>query len=289
MSDLVDRLVAHLELEDAGNDAFIGQTAEREFRTRIFGGQFSAQALMAAGRTVPPSSTPHSMHSYFVRPGDPEQPIRYEVERVRDGRAFQTRSVIAIQHGKTSFVLQASFHQDELGFDHELPAPAAPNPEELPTFLQRHEPYFKRMRPYHRIERPIDIRYVDEPPRNRALGPRPPYQRVWFRAVGSLPDTPLLHAAVLAYGSDSTVLEGNLLVHDINWEDEGLEGASLDHCIWFHRPFRADDWLLYDIAGPTTSGGRAFGEGRVYTRAGHHAATVIQEGLIRIRQAEASP
>jgi acyl-CoA thioesterase-2 len=278
--DAVDALVKLLDLEPIEVNLFRGVSPDEE-RQRVFGGQVAGQALVAAARTVEPGRGVHSLHAYFLRPGDPTVPILYEVDRIRDGRSFTTRRVVAIQHGKAIFNLQSSFQVLEEGLEHEAPMPEATPPEDLPDFKTRMGPFADRMGAWFFRPRPIDTRHVDWNPPDRRE-PLPPFQRVWLRADGLLPDDPVLHACVLTYASDMTLLDTALLPHGGSWDDDGLFMASLDHAMWFHRPFRADDWLLYSQDTPSASGGRGLGRGSIFTRDGHLAVTVVQEGLIRV-------
>jgi acyl-CoA thioesterase-2 len=223
----------------------------------------------------------HSLHAYFLRPGDPHVPILYEVDRIRDGRSFTTRRVVAIQHGRAIFNLQSSFQVLEEGLEHEAPMPDVPAPDSLPDFATRMAPYADAMGPWYHRPRPIDTRHVDGSPPGRRE-PLPPFQQVWLRADGELPDDPVLHACVLTYASDMTLLDTAVRPHGGSWDDEDLFMASLDHAMWFHRPFRADQWLLYDQDTPSASGGRGLGRGSIFTAEGHLAVTVVQEGLIRV-------
>jgi acyl-CoA thioesterase-2 len=285
MGRALDDLIDILELEQLEVNLFRGISPQEE-RQRVFGGQVAGQALVAAGRTVDPDRRVHSLHAYFLRPGDPKVPIIYEVDRIRDGRSFTTRRVVAVQHGKAIFNLQASFAVDELGPDHQYPMPDAPDPETLPTTRERLAPYADRFPPafmeWLQRERPIDQRSAQLP---RWLDPEPgvrePEQFVWIRADGTLPDDPLLHACVVAYASDFTLLDTAVMAHAHSWDDDRFMMASLDHAMWFHRPFRADDWLLYYQKSPSASGARGLAEGFIFTREGDLAVMVIQEGLIR--------
>ena len=283
MSALGD-LVALLDLEPIEVNVFRGRSPDDK-RQRVFGGQVAGQALVAAGRTVEAGRTVHSLHAYFLRPGDPSVPILYDVDRIRDGRSFTTRRVVAVQHGQAIFNLAASFHVAEDGFDHQLPMPEAPPPEGLPTFAERLAPYRDQVGEWYTRPQPIDLRHVDDPPHATGDGKaRPPCQQVWFRADGALPDDPLLHACVVTYASDMSLLDSILLAHGTSWLDPALMGASLDHAMWFHRPFRADEWLLYDQESASASGARGLGQGRIYRRDGVHAVSVVQEGLFRRRR-----
>jgi acyl-CoA thioesterase-2 len=276
----VDALVQLLDLEAIEVNIFRGISPDED-RQRVFGGQVAGQALVAAARTVEPGRSVHSLHAYFLRPGDPTVPILYEVDRIRDGRSFTTRRVVAIQHGKAIFNLQSSFQVPEEGLEHQAPMPETPPPEDLPDFEERMGPYAEALGDYFHRPRPIDHRHVDWNPPDRQE-PLPPFQRVWLRADGNLPDDPVLHACVLTYASDMTVLDTALLPHGGLWREATLFMASLDHAMWFHRPFRADEWLLYSQDSPSASGGRGLGRGTVHTRDGRLVATVVQEGLIRV-------
>jgi acyl-CoA thioesterase II len=279
----LDELLSLLELEALEVNLFRGVSPDED-RQRVFGGQVAAQALIAAGRTVDDGRPVHSLHAYFLRPGDPQVPIVYEVDRIRDGKSFTTRRVVAIQHGRAIFNMQASFQIVESGPDHQRPMPDVPMPDELPTFQQRIEPYLDRLgkdfADWLVRERPIDSRPVDDP---HFLDPRPrePQQDVWIRANGKLADPPLIHACVVAYASDLTLLDTAMLPHAISYTGDHYQIASLDHAMWFHRPFRADDWLLYHQNSPSASGARGLAEGSIFCRDGTLAVTVIQEGLIR--------
>jgi len=279
----LDDLIALLDLEVIEVNIFRGVSPD-ESRQRVFGGQVAGQALVAAARTIDdPGRLVHSLHAYFLRPGDPSVPILYEVDRIRDGRSFTTRRVVAIQHGKAIFNLQASFHRAEPGLDFQEPmASDVPHPTTLPDFATRMAPHRERLGEWYDRPRPIDTRYVDSAPTDRE-GPQPPTQKVWLRADGPLPDDPVLHACVLTYASDMTLLDTTIRPHGISaWGWEGLQMASLDHAMWFHRPFRVDEWLLYDQWAPSTSDARGLAMGQIYSRDGRLVVTVVQEGLIRV-------
>ena len=278
----VDGLLALLDLEALGPQAFQGQSPSVGPQ-RVFGGQVAGQALVAAGRTVDPSRYVHSLHGYFVRPGDPSVPIRYQVENIRDGRSFSVRRSVATQHGRVIFFMSASFHRPEEGLDHFIPVGGdVPPPDELPTMVERLARYPQRAGFWSQVPRPIDVRYVGEPGWV-AAGDRPAAanQRVWMRIDGKLPDDPLLHACALTYASDMTLLDSVLSVHGAVWGPGGFVGASLDHALWFHRPFRADEWFLYDCTSPSASDARGLANGRMFTLDGRHIATAVQEGLLR--------
>jgi acyl-CoA thioesterase II len=279
--DALDALVKILDLEQIEVNIFRGSSPDEQ-RQRVFGGQVAGQALVAAGRTVERDRSVHSLHAYFLRPGDPNIPIVYEVDRIRDGRSFTTRRVVAIQHGRAIFNLSASFQKTEPGVDHQTPMPDAPDPEKLPTFHERMAPWKEQLGEWYTRPRPIDTRYAADPPRALDGAPRDPKQQVWIRADGSLPDDPLLHVCVAAYASDMTLLDSILMAHGLSWDQPRLMGASLDHAMWFHRPFRADEWLLYDQQSPSASGARGLARGEIFTADGRHVLSVMQEGLIRI-------
>ena len=279
----LDDLIALLDLEVIEVNIFRGLSPD-ESRQRVFGGQVAGQALVAAARTIDdPGRLVHSLHAYFLRPGDPTVPILYEVDRIRDGRSFTTRRVVAVQHGKAIYNLQASFNRAEPGLDFQEPmASDVPDPTTLPDFATRMAPHRERLGEWYDRPRPIDTRYVDSAPTDRE-GPQPPTQKVWLRADGPLPDDPVLHACVLTYASDMTLLDTTIRAHGISaWGWEGLHMASLDHAMWFHRPFRVDEWLLYDQWTPSTSDARGLAMGQIYTQDGRLVVTVVQEGLIRV-------
>ena len=285
MQTPLDRLVELLDLETIEVDIFRGRQPTESLQ-RVFGGQVAGQALVAAGRTVPEDRPVHSLHAYFLRPGDPSVPIVYEVDRIRDGRSFTTRRVVAIQHGKPIFNMSASFQVVEDGLEHATPMPDVPNPETLQTIQERMAAYSDELGGWFSRPRPIDIRYVTDPPRViRDKGTtREPRSQVWMRADGKLPDDPLLHVCAVAFASDMTLLDSTLLSHGLAMGKDPVMLASLDHAMWFHRPFRADEWFLYDQDSPATSGGRGLARGEIYTHDGKLAVSVVQEGLIRLRR-----
>ena len=276
----MDRLIELLDLEPIEVNIFRGVSPDETVQ-RVFGGQVAGQALIAAARTVSREHRVHSLHAYFLRPGDPAVPILYEVDRIRDGRSFTTRRVVAIQHGKAIFNLSASFHLPEPGFDHQVPMADVTAPESLPTFKERWAPWSDKLGDWYSRPRPIDSRHVDwsPPDRKQAL---PPYQRVWLKADGELPDDPVLHACVVVYASDMTLLDTSLLPHGGEFDEDHLMMASLDHAMWFHRPFRADEWLLYHQDTPSASDGLGLARGLIYTHDGKLAVSVVQEGLLRV-------
>ena len=283
VSSALDDLIALLDLESIEVNIFRGHSPE-ENRVRVFGGQVAGQSLVAASRTVDDHlRSVHSLHAYFLRPGDPAVPILYEVDRLRDGRSFTTRQVKAIQHGEVIFNLHASFHVPESGLDWQITGPQGlPEPESLPDFKTRMEPYKDKMGEWYERPRPIDTRHVDGDYPSRA-GTELHGQRVWLRADGRLPDDPMLHAVVATYASDMTLLDTTLLPHGLGWGEGNIQMASLDHAMWFHRPFRADDWMLYDQHALSNSNARGLAGASIYTHEGHLAVTVVQEGLIRVK------
>jgi len=279
----LDELVNLLDLEAIEVNLFRGVSPD-ENRQRVFGGQVAGQALVAATRTVQPDRHVHSLHAYFLRPGDPNVPILYEVDRIRDGRSFTTRRVVAIQHGKAIFNLQTSFHVAESGLDYQVPMPLnVPAAETLPDFKTRMAPFKDRMGEIYDRPRPIDLRHLGTDPFSRN-GQTALDQQVWLRADGTLPDDPTLHACIVTYASDMTLLDTTILPFGLSWETPGMQMASLDHAMWFHRPFRADDWLLYDQRPISTGGARGLAGGNIFTTDGALAITVVQEGLVRVPQ-----
>ncbi len=284
MAAAVENLLGILDLEPLEHNLFRGRSPQDGWQ-RVFGGQVIGQALVAASRTVEPVRTAHSLHAYFLRPGDPGVPIIYEVDRIRDGKSFVTRRVVAIQHGHAIFSMSASFQVEEIGLDHQMPAPRVPPPEELMSEEELKRQFMESarepMKGYWRRERPIELRPVSL--RHYVTREKlDPVQHVWFRTTGPLPDDPVVQKCVLAYASDMMLLDTSLYPHARTLFDRDLQVASLDHALWFHRPFRADEWLLYAQDSPTAFGSRGFNRGAIYTREGVHVASVAQEGLIRV-------
>jgi acyl-CoA thioesterase-2 len=276
----VDRLLKLLDLEQLEVGYFRGLSPEVSLQ-RVFGGQVAGQALVAASRTVSVERSVHSLHGYFIRAGDPAVPILYTVEPVRDGRSFTTRRVTAIQHGRAIFFMSASFQVAEEGFSHQSEMPDdVPPPDDLEPVWETVRKTMPSDAAWNVMDHPIDLRYVGEPgwvaPGTR---PRSDRQQVWMRIDGKLPDDQALHACALTYASDLTLLDSTLAVHGKTWAE--VSSASLDHAVWFHRPFRADEWFLYDCYSPSTSGGRGLASGKFFAADGTHIATVLQEGLIR--------
>jgi acyl-CoA thioesterase-2 len=280
VASAVDDLIQLLDLEQIEVNIFRG-AQPREVNLdlqRVFGGQVAGQALVAAARTVEPDRAVHSLHAYFLRPGDMSIPILYDVDHIRDGNSFATRRVVAVQHGRAIFNLQASFQIEESGFEHALPMPDVPEPEGLKTVEQRWIDAGLGLDP---PERAFDIRYVEDPIFSDAGAPPRFGQHVWIKAKAPLPDDPILHTCALVYASDITLMDTTLLPHGRSHHGARVQMASLDHAMWFHRPFRADEWLLYAIQTPSASGARGFAEGKIFDRSGHLLVSVVQEGLIR--------
>ena len=281
----LDNLVSILDLEPLEQNLFRGRSPKEGWQ-RVYGGQVLGQALVAAVRTVEPDRIAHSMHAYFLLAGDPKVPIIYEVERIRDGGSFTTRRVKGIQHGRAMFAMSVSFQKAETGYDHAAKMPDVPPPEDLPSEHDLIGQILKsvpdNMRNYWERERPIEMRPVDVS-RYLAREKHEPVQHLWMRANGRLPDAFPLHQCVLAYASDFTLLDTALIAHGKLLFDKDIQLASLDHALWFHRPFRADDWLLYVQDSPSAHGARGFCRGSVFTRDGVLVASVTQEGLMRKR------
>mgnify|MGYP003385012665 FL=1 len=284
MSQISDSLTSILDLEPLERNLFRGRSPNIGWQ-RVFGGQVIGQALYAACKTVE-GREPHSLHAYFLLAGDPTIPILYEVDRLRDGRSFTTRRVLAIQKGEAIFAMSASFQTPEEGYEHQMPMPDVPMPEDLPDREEMRKSVLPNMPPvvraYYERERPIEIRPV-EFRRYASSEKMEPKFNVWIRAMQPLPDEPAIHQAVLAYASDLMLLDSSLIAHGRTVFDKSIQGASLDHALWFHRPFRADDWLLYAQDSPSSSGARGFSRGLVFDRQGRLVASVAQEGLIRPR------
>ncbi len=277
-------LVALLDVESLDLDLFRGQQPQTD-RQRVFGGQVAAQALIAAMRTIDRAYAVHSLHSYFLRPGDTTVPIIYDVERLRDGRSFGTRRVVARQHGRPIYYQTVSFQRAEEGFDHQDRMPDVAGPDDALRFLD-----LMRARggvdadALAREWAALDIRYLGNSRRGLADDPdHPARSQLWIRVNGDLDDDPQQHVAAFTYASDMTLLGATLVPHDVTLGTRGMQAASLDHTIWFHRPFRADEWLLYDQSSPSASGARGLAIGRVFAEDGRLVATVAQEGLIRLR------
>jgi acyl-CoA thioesterase-2 len=286
VSEVLRELVALLALERLEKNLFRGQSQDLGWGT-VFGGQVLGQALSAAAQTVEVERVVHSMHGYFLRPGKVDRPIVYDVDRIRDGHSFTTRRVVAVQDGEAIFSLSASFQVEEEGLEHAAQMPeGVPGPE---TLLSEQA---LALRIADRIPQPLRERAVsDKPIEIRPVNPvnvlkpdvRPPQKQVWFRAAGALPDDPALHRYVLAYASDFHFLPTAVQPHGVSWLSPGMQMASLDHSIWFHRPFRMDEWLLHVVESPSASGGRGLVRGQFFSQDGRLVASTAQEGLIRLR------
>ena len=283
----VTTLLERLDLERLDRDLFRGYSPD-DGRPRAFGGQVAAQSLVAAVRCVEEQPGAerwaHSLHAYFLRPGDPKRPIIYEVDRIRDGRSFTTRRVVAIQEGEAIFLMSASFHREEPGLSHQIPMPDVPPPESVPSndeiiregVTEGAHPFYSFLA---KLERPMiihDLEPNDPANPQKCTGPR----HVWFRSRGNLPDDRLLHQCVLTYASDLTLPEASLRIHGRTWFERTMMVASLDHTVWFHRPFRADEWMLYQTDSPSTEGSRGLNFGHVF-QDGNLVASVVQESLMR--------
>jgi acyl-CoA thioesterase-2 len=286
MPQSIDELVALLDLEVLEEGAlYRGQQPDTALQ-RVFGGQVAGQALVAGTRTIERDRVVHSLHAYFMRPGDTRVPILYDVERTRDGRSFSLRRVVARQHGKAIFYMSASYQVPEEGLEHQDPMPEVAPPEDCPELGDVLAALTQRPRDDWDHEwAALDVRYAGDSREGGVLQDpeHPAIARVWLRASGKLADDPSLHAAVLAYASDLTLLSASVVPHGVYIGDPRLQPASLDHAMWFHRPFRADEWLLYDQVSPSASGGRGFATGRLFTGDGRLVASVVQEGLVRLR------
>ena len=284
-SPVVGELVDLLQLERLEENLFRGQS--RDIGTRyVFGGQVLGQALSAAQETVEAARSAHSLHAYFLRAGDIEKPIVYSVERTRDGSSFSVRRVVAIQHGQPIFNCSVSFQIAEPGVEHQLPMPSVPGPDDLPAQpVMPPEELAKippKLRRWLGMRGPFEFRRVH--PRDELNpGKQPPYQQVWFRLTGRVPDDAILHRSLLAYASDFHLIGTTTFPHGISYLQKNVQMASLDHALWFHRPFRVDEWLLYSCDSPTAQGARGLARGMIYSLDGRLVASTAQEGLIRLR------
>ncbi len=286
VADVLDRLVKLLALERIEENLFRGQSQDLGWGT-VFGGQVVGQSLSAAAQTVPPDRHVHSLHAYFLRPGDVTKPIVYDVDRIRDGSSFTTRRVVAIQNGKAIFNVAASFHKEEPGFEHQATMPGVAEAETFKTDQERFAAVADKLPPFARERAtavsPIQLRHVD--PEEDLFYPekRPPKRMVWLRAIAPLPDDPALHAYLLAYASDFAFVTTALLPHGVSWLSGGMQIASIDHVMWFHRPTRIDEWHLYVMDSPSAHGARGLARGLVFSKDGRLVASTCQEGLIRKR------
>ncbi len=279
----VEELMALLDLEVIEDNLFRGRQPDTSLQ-RVFGGQVAAHALVAASRTVPDPYDVHSLHSYFLRPGDTTVPIVFDVESVRDGRSFATRRVLARQHGRPIFAMTLNYQIPEEGLDHQDPMPPTPGPDECPTLGEVLAGHGKRSADWAREWAALDVRYAGNSRPGGAIADPDVAARVrlWIRVNGRLPDDSLLHTAAFTYSSDMTLLGAALVPHDLTLGSPQVQAASLDHSIWFHRSFRADEWWLYDQVSPSASGGRGLSMARVFAQDGRLVASVAQEGLIRL-------
>ena len=286
MSSAMQELIAILDLEQLEHNLFRGRSPQVGWQ-RVFGGQVIAQALVAAQRTAAADRHVHSLHAYFMRPGDPAVPIIYEVDRIRDGGTFNTRRVVAIQHGHAIFALSASFQIDEIGLDHQIPMPlTVPGPDKLMSDQDFRDKYLEaspaHIRKFFERERPFEMKPVSLS-HYFTRDKLPPEQHVWFRAHGDVPQDRAIQTAMLAYFSDMTLLDATLFAHGKSIFDPDLQVASLDHSMWFHRPIHLQDWMLYTQDSPSTSGGRGLARGSIYAQSGALIASTAQEGLIRMK------
>jgi acyl-CoA thioesterase-2 len=285
MSDPMSGLLTALDLTDTGartnEDIFTGPSQWMP-QGRVFGGQVLAQALVAAQRTLAEDRIVHSMHGYFLRPGDVKLPITFSVDRIHDGRSFSTRRTQAYQDGVPILSAIASFQDEDKGLDHQIAMPGdLPDPESLPTTAESLASLDHPVARYWASERPFDMRYVPSPLFISVDGPQVAHQAVWLKSVGAMPDDMNLHRAALAYASDYSILESIMRRHGLAWATPGIKIASLDHAMWWHRQARVDEWLLYVQESPNAIGGRGLALGRIYDRSGHLIASVAQEGMVR--------
>ncbi len=279
--EALEQVLAVIDVQPApelGPDWFAGISYHPPSRKRIFGGQVLAQSLTAAARTVDPGRPVHSLHGYFLRPGDPDEPITFTVERLRDGRSFSARRTHALQRGQALLSMISSYQEPAEGLDHQVEMPPVPGPDSLPGLADGYD----HLDVPRVSSSPVDLRHVEGPLFLHAGAERVAHQAVWLRAVDKMPDDPLLHTALMAYTSDFSLLEPILRRHGLSWVTPGLKAASLDHAMWFHRPARMDEWLLYAQESPSASGARGLGLGRLFTADGVLVASVAQEGMMRL-------
>ncbi|MGW6332265.1 acyl-CoA thioesterase [Nocardia rhamnosiphila] len=276
----LDTLLELLDLDEVSEDVFLGHHPEK-VSSRTFGGQLVSQAVIAAGRTAGHRPI-HVLNAHFVRGGDVKKPIEYHVERHRDGRAFANRTVTATQDGQELFVMLASFQEWGKGLEHAHERPEVPDPETLPRIQESFAGFEDKLEMFVNAPHPIDMRYTNDPAWIlKGTGEKLNHNRVWMRADGTLPDDPLVHVAALSYSSDTTVLDSIITTHGLSWGLDRIVAATVNHSIWFHRPFRFDDWVLYSTESPVAAGSRGLATGRFYSRAGDLLATTVQEGVIR--------
>ena len=282
MKDLTKDLIKHLTLERLEENLYRGESRDIG-SPHVYGGQVLGQALFAASQTVEGRDV-HSLHAYFLRPGDKKTPIVYEVDRIRDGRGYTTRRVVAIQRNKPIFNMSASFKISEEGIEHQCEMPEVPGPEGLMNMTELGKQALaempEKLSRFMQWQRPIELRPIN-PAHPLHPEPVPPFRDIWIRSVGTLPDDPVMHKVLLAYSSDYSLLGTALLPHALTFTQGTIRAASLDHAMWFHRDFRMDEWLLYSMDSPSTSHGRGFSRGNLFTREGKLVASVAQEGMIR--------
>lgn len=288
MNDPLASMLAALDLTNTEarteEDIFIGPSQWMP-HGRVFGGQVLAQSLVAAQRTLEPGRIVHSMHGYFLRPGNVELPITFSVDRIHDGRSFSTRRTQAYQDGLPILSMIASFQDGEEGLEHQASMPEGiPDPESIPSAAEALGDLDHPVAKYWATQRPFDMRHVGKPVFLSVDGPRVAHQAVWLKAIGPLPDDPDLHRAALAYVSDYSILESIFRRHGLAWSSPGLKVASLDHAMWFHRFGRVDEWFLYVQESPNATGGRGLSQGRIYSRDGVLLASVAQEGMVRVKR-----
>ncbi len=282
MATALEELSTLLDLEPIEVNIFRG-VSPQETRQRVFGGQVLAQALIAAGRTVEPDRFVHSFHSYFLRPGDPTTPILYSVDRSRDGKSFTTRRVVAIQHGRQIFHMQASFQVAELGLEYQHEMPDVIPPDQADNWIEKLSPYAEKYpEKLFWLKRDQALEFAYGSPISPESGePQDDRWYAWCRTTGTLPDSPILHSAIAAYAADMVMLETAQRPLGIGWLDSDLFLATIDHAMWFHRPLRADQWLLFDLMSPSASGARGFAISRLFSQSGSLVASMAQEGLMR--------
>ncbi|RFA14630.1 acyl-CoA thioesterase II [Subtercola boreus] len=286
MTDAFNSLLEALDITESSvrttEDIFVAPSIWTPLG-RVFGGQVLAQSLVAASRTIEGDRPAHSMHGYFLRPGDANQPITFSVDRIHDGRSFSTRRTQAYQNGVPILSMIASFQTDDPGLDHQIGMPEGlPDPESLPTTADVIGSLDHPVARSWAHERPFDVRHISQPVYLQADESRAAHQAVWVRAVSRLPDDPVLHRAALAYASDYSILEAVFRRHGLTWMTPGMKVASLDHAMWWHRPGRADEWVLYTQESPSATGGRGLALGRMFSRDGTLLASIAQEGTIRV-------
>jgi acyl-CoA thioesterase-2 len=272
--------VIDVQREPGSETTFTGTSYQPPWH-RIFGGQVLAQSLVAAARTVDESRPVHSLHAYFLRAGDPNVPVTFDVDLLRDGRSFSARRTQAIQRGKPILSMISSFQEPAEGLDHQAEMPKVPGPDELPTLDEHAAHLAPKVRELLRA-RPVDMRYVEDPMIAKPGGEPSEHHAVWLRASSPMPNEQLLHTAMLAYSSDYNLLGSVIRRHGLDWADSRMKTASLDHAMWFHRPARADEWLLYTQESPSASGARGLGVGRIFTTDGVLVASTAQEGMMRL-------